>query len=243
MDVFDEELSAAAVHYFQYSLVFKRQFIFLHLFLYLSSVSKRQFILLQIFGSLSSVMVAHLFVPERPAKQHKPNGYNLSSIHNVPNFDQASSCPLILTFGNPNMLGINPQQVSLGTLNPEDDAVSEVLTSQGSFVKLDEATNTTVQTKAKKPGGRTRLRTQNYDHVVAERKRYELFSQSFMALSTIVPGLKKMHKTFILEERAKKLEEQTMEPAVLVKKPQLLVENEGYLDDMAGPDEQPRIEI
>lgn len=52
-----------------------------------------------------------------------------------------------------------------------------------------------------------------------------------------------MHKTFILEERAKKLEEQTMEPAVLVKKPQLLVENEGYLDDMAGPDEQPRIEI
>ncbi|XP_027162611.1 uncharacterized protein LOC113763098 isoform X2 [Coffea eugenioides] len=96
------------------------------------------------------------------------------------------------------MLGINPQQVSLGTLNPEDDAVSEVLTSQGSFVKLDEATNTTVQTKAKKPGGRTRLRTQNYDHVVAERKRNELFSQSFMALSTMVPGLKKMEKEFNL---------------------------------------------
>ena len=204
MDVFDEELSAAAVRYFQYSLVFKRQFIFLHLFLYLSSVSKRQFILLQIFGSLSSVMVAHLFVPERPAKQHKPNGYNLSSIHNVPNFDQASSCPLILTFGNPNMLGINPQQVSLGTLNPEDDAVSEVLTSHGSFAKLDEAAKTTVQTKAKKPGGRVRPPSQTYDHIIAERKRREQLSQRFMALSAIVPGLKKVSSTIYFLQKQKR---------------------------------------
>lgn len=93
---------------------------------------------------------------------------------------------------------MNPQQVSLGTLSPEDGAVSEVLTSQGSFVKLDEATNTTGQTKAKKPGGHRRLPAQNYDHIVAERKRYEQLSQRFMALSTIVPGLNKMHKTFIM---------------------------------------------
>nr|XP_027107757.1 transcription factor bHLH18-like [Coffea arabica] len=201
-----------------------------------------------------SVMEAHPVGFETPAKQHKTNnGYDSSNIHNMPNFGQASSSPMILTFGNPNMPEINPHQVTLGTLNPEDDAVSEVLTSHGSFAKLDEAAKTTVQTKAKKPGGRVRPPSQTYDHIIAERKRREQLSQRFMALSAIVPGLKKMDKSSILgdaieylkhlQERVKTLEEkaarQTMESVVLVKRSQLLLEDEGSSDEVAGPNEQP----
>ncbi|KAL3538169.1 hypothetical protein ACH5RR_001535 [Cinchona calisaya] len=201
-----------------------------------------------------------IVIDQRLAKRHKTNEHNyLSNIHNdMPNFDQSSSSSsIILTFGNPNMPEINPQQVTLGTLNPEDnDAVSEVLTSHGSFVNLGEATKTTVQAKTKKT---IRPPSQTYDHIIAERKRREQLSRLFMALSAIVPGLKKMDKTSVLgdaikylkhlQERVNTLEEQaakqTMESVVLVKRSQLiLLEDEGSSDETGGgPDEQPLPEI
>ncbi|KAK7386332.1 hypothetical protein VNO78_26492 [Psophocarpus tetragonolobus] len=78
----------------------------------------------------------------------------------------------------------------------------------------------------------TRNPTQAQDHVVAERKRREKLSQRFIALSAIVPGLKKMDKATVLEdaikyvkklqERIKTLEEEavdkTVESAVFVKR-------------------------
>ncbi|KAL2962574.1 hypothetical protein AAZX31_17G151400 [Glycine max] len=78
----------------------------------------------------------------------------------------------------------------------------------------------------------TRNPTQAQDHVIAERKRREKLSQRFIALSAIVPGLKKMDKATVLEdaikyvkqlqERVKTLEEQavdkTVESAVFVKR-------------------------
>ncbi|TKY55572.1 Transcription factor bHLH25 [Spatholobus suberectus] len=74
--------------------------------------------------------------------------------------------------------------------------------------------------------------TQAQDHVIAERKRREKLSQRFIALSAIVPGLKKLDKATVLEdaikyvkqlqERVKTLEEQavdkTIESAVFVKR-------------------------
>ncbi|CAN0920908.1 Transcription factor bHLH25 [Linum grandiflorum] len=81
--------------------------------------------------------------------------------------------------------------------------------------------------------GRIRMSQQSQDHVIAERKRREKLSQKFIALSAIVPGLKKMDKASVLgdaikylkqlQERVKILEEQTrnksMESAkVVVKK-------------------------
>ncbi|ERN14196.1 hypothetical protein AMTR_s00033p00078670, partial [Amborella trichopoda] len=80
------------------------------------------------------------------------------------------------------------------------------------------------------------------DHIIAERKRREKLSQRFIALSAIVPGLKKMDKASVLgdaikyvtqlQERVKNLEEETakktVESAVLVNKSHV------YLDDSSS---------
>ena len=142
----------------------------------------------------SIVMAPPLVVTERPAKQRKPNGCTLSNTHTMFNFDQASSSPVILTFGNPNVPDISFEQVSLGNLYPEDEVVSGVLASHGSFVNHVgvAAKATAVRTKAKKPGSSTRPPSKSYDHIAAERKRREQLSQQFIALSAMVPGLKKV---------------------------------------------------
>ncbi|KAL3502263.1 hypothetical protein ACH5RR_036712 [Cinchona calisaya] len=182
---------------------------------------------------------------ERPTKHHKHNYYNN---------------PIILSFGNSNSVPEknNPQEVIFGTLNADDDSTSEVLISGGSFTNLEEANNKSVQTK-KKTSGRTRPPSQTYDHIIAERKRREQLSQQFVALSAIVPGLKKTDKSSVLgdtikylkhlQEREKVLEEQatkqTVESLVLVKKSQLLLEVEGESsDEQEGcSNEQPLPEI
>lgn len=74
--------------------------------------------------------------------------------------------------------------------------------------------------------------SQAQDHILAERKRREKLSQRFIALSALVPGLKKMDKASILgdsikymkqlQEKVKNLEEKakktTVESVVFVKK-------------------------
>ncbi|OWM85444.1 hypothetical protein CDL15_Pgr019068 [Punica granatum] len=86
----------------------------------------------------------------------------------------------------------------------------------------------------------TRSPSSAQDHIMAERKRREKLSQRFVALSAIVPGLKKMDKASVLgdaikylkllQERVKVLEEQTkkrtMESAVLVKRSQVSSEDD-----------------
>ncbi|CAL1371944.1 unnamed protein product [Linum trigynum] len=81
----------------------------------------------------------------------------------------------------------------------------------------------------------TRSPSHAQDHILAERKRREKLSQRFIALSSIVPGLKKMDKASVLgdaikyvkhlQEKIKQLEEQTkkrtVESVVLVKRYQL----------------------
>ncbi|XP_072991396.1 transcription factor bHLH18-like [Typha latifolia] len=82
---------------------------------------------------------------------------------------------------------------------------------------------------------KTRPNPQNQDHIIAERKRREKLSQRFIALSAIVPGLKKMDKASVLgdaikylkqlQEKVQALEDQavkrTVESAVIVEKSQL----------------------
>ncbi|XP_057953597.1 LOW QUALITY PROTEIN: transcription factor bHLH25-like [Malania oleifera] len=78
------------------------------------------------------------------------------------------------------------------------------------------------------------------EHVMAERRRREKLSQRFIALSALVPGLKKMDKASVLgdaikylkhlQERVKSLEEQTenktLESVVLVKRTQISEDND-----------------
>ncbi|KAJ6777356.1 SYMBIOTIC AMMONIUM TRANSPORTER [Salix koriyanagi] len=52
----------------------------------------------------------------------------------------------------------------------------------------------------------TRL-SQSQDHIIAERKRREKLSQRFIALSAVVPGLKKMDKASVLGDAIKYLKQ------------------------------------
>ncbi|KAI3451872.1 hypothetical protein Pfo_008537 [Paulownia fortunei] len=156
---------------------------------------------------------------EPPAKQRKTN------------LDRSPSVPIVLNFGNANSPE-NPQQVNSRALSFEEEAaVSEGFTGRGS--------------EPTKRISRVRPASQTYDHIVAERKRRELLSQRFATLSGMVPGLTKMDKTSVLrdaikylnhlQDRVKTLEEQatkqTMESLVLVKKSQIMDEDNGSSDE------------
>ncbi|XP_078169354.1 transcription factor bHLH19-like [Carex rostrata] len=80
----------------------------------------------------------------------------------------------------------------------------------------------------------------NKEHVMAERKRRERLCQTFIALSKIVPGLKKMDKATVLggaikylthlqgkvrDLEAQSAKQSTVESAVIVKKSHLLSDN------------------
>ncbi|NP_001132631.2 transcription factor bHLH25 isoform X1 [Zea mays] len=93
---------------------------------------------------------------------------------------------------------------------------------------------------ANAPSANTRPASQNQDHILAERKRREKLSQRFIALSKIVPGLKKMDKASVLgdaikyvkqlQDQVKGLEDDArrrpVEAAVLVKKSQLSADDD-----------------
>lgn len=92
-------------------------------------------------------------------------------------------------------------------------------------------------TPAKKP---RRLPEQCHNHIIAERQRRQTLSERFIALSALIPGLKKMDKTSVLgeainhmkqlKERLKILEEENakraVESVVVVKRSRVVVENE-----------------
>lgn len=92
----------------------------------------------------------------------------------------SSSTPFILSFGYPN--NCFPQkgeeEIILETLNPEIPV--------------------TVDNRKKINGRSSKLPSNTYDHIMAERKRRQLLSQQFQDLSTIVPGLKKVKNIRII---------------------------------------------
>ncbi|KAL0461905.1 UNVERIFIED_CONTAM: Transcription factor [Sesamum latifolium] len=175
-----------------------------------------------------------------------------STKKSVPDPDRSSSTPVILKFGNAS----SPENPQSRPLNPDEvDAISEILRSKAGPFADPEAQLRRGQTKKTR---RVRPASQTYDHIVAERKRRELLSQRFLALSTIIPGLKKMNKSSVLgdaikylkhlQERVKTLEEQarkqTMESAVLVKRSQVTAEDESSTNGESGSyDEHPLPEI
>ncbi|GFP87527.1 transcription factor bhlh19 [Phtheirospermum japonicum] len=128
---------------------------------------------------------------------------------------------------------------------------NSVVRSQGLNTKNSE--NAKRPTKKKT---RTRQPEQVYEHILAERRRREQLSQLFIALSAIVPGLKKTDKTSILgdaieylknlKQRVQNLEQksarkQAMDSGVTVKKSQLFVEDEE--ESKSGGSDEPEIEV
>ncbi|KAL0332389.1 UNVERIFIED_CONTAM: Transcription factor [Sesamum calycinum] len=183
--------------------------------------------------------------PPVPKLLQKSNNFNFSTVQGLPNPDRATSTSIILNFGSANSAE-NPRQANPGQSNPDKETyiVSEISRSEE-------------QTKcAQNLGKRSRVRqpSQTYDHIIAERKRREQLSQQFVALSTIVPGLKKTNKTSVLgdaikylkylQERVKMLEEKatkkTMESVVLVQKSQMMDDED---EKKGNSNEQPLPEI
>lgn len=203
----------------------------------------------------SLLETSHTSVVERPSKMPKTNSWNSSKTDCTSN-----SSPSQISFANPNYAN----QVS--NLKPKDIVVSsksisnspsDVSASQGSFG------NQNYMFKACQGSKRiitnTRL-SSNQDHIIAERKRREKLSQRFIALSAIVPGLKKMDKASVLgdaikylkqlQERVKTLEEQekkkSVESVVFVKKCEIYGEGDNSSSDenfSGGPYDEPLPEI
>ncbi|TYH38209.1 hypothetical protein ES332_D12G095000v1 [Gossypium tomentosum] len=94
-------------------------------------------------------------------------------------------------------------------------------------------------------GSFTRIPLHAQDHVLAERKRREKLSQSFISLSALIPGLKKTDKASVLgdaitylkklQDRVNVLEEQvakkTMESVIFVRKTQIYADDETSSSD------------
>ncbi|XP_031276893.1 transcription factor bHLH25-like [Pistacia vera] len=177
---------------------------------------------------------------DRPLKQLKTNAWNSPQIaFNPTDIPSANSSAL-------NQMGI---------FKPKEEEVfpksfsglpADILTSQGSIGHQNYAFKGCQGNRRSSPG--TRL-SQTQDHIIAERKRREKLSQRFIALSAIVPGLKKMDKASVLgdaikylkqlQEKVKTLEEQTMkksmESVVFVKKSHLFSEGDNSSSDYNSP--------
>ncbi|XP_057968291.1 transcription factor bHLH18-like [Malania oleifera] len=221
-------------------------------------------------SSFPAMEVSQTISDERPRKQHKPNNHShCHNPHYASNPHEPSLFPLILSFGNSNLpsntqrshgdLQSTTSYQEYDAMSPEDlNFLSDVLvSSKGSSHKNQEpAPKSTQGTKrsSTKPPSHSR------DHIIAERLRREKLSQQFIALSAIVPGLKKVDKTSVLgeaikymkqlQERVKKLEEQSakkpVESVVIVKKSQIIVEDQGDCssnEDFAGTSDEQLPEI
>ncbi|XXG48995.1 hypothetical protein AAC387_Pa02g3297 [Persea americana] len=192
---------------------------------------------------------------DRPVKQLRTNSWNSCTTEHVSTPD--ASPPNLLSFGNQNS-PTNHQQfysnlIAGAAAKPKDESLSprtstiptDILISQGSF--LNQGYMSKADQGAKRVNmGTTRPPSHTQDHIIAERKRREKLSQRFIALSAIVPGLKKMDKASVLgdaikyvkqlQDKVKTMEEQTLkktvESVVFIKKSQLCGD-----DDLSSSDE------
>nr|QXF29983.1 bHLH18-like protein [Eleocharis dulcis] len=176
-------------------------------------------------------LCATVNIPERPNKIVKTNSWDSGLT------EQSSSSPTILSFGALAVAtkvhtgfyrgasgGVkhHKQQVEMtlpgvvaGVGGGNKRSYDAVVTGEGT----------------KKGGNHT---GSNQEHILAERKRREKLSQRFIALSKIVPGLKKMDKASVLGDAIKYLKQlqdkvqdleaqstkRTVESAVIIKKSQ-----------------------
>ncbi|KAK4271363.1 hypothetical protein QN277_020067 [Acacia crassicarpa] len=179
---------------------------------------------------------------ERPQKQTKPN----STINQNQTLDTEYDC-----CSNNLLSFVNSSYISqLGSLKPYHKEqipcpeinstipFSNMLASHESLGNQNFVFNATSQDPRKNIGPSPKL-SQPQDHIIAERKRREKLAQRFIALSALVPGLKKTDKASVLgdaikylkqlQERVRVLEEEqsrrsTVESVVVVKKTQLLAD-------------------
>ncbi|KAK9110919.1 hypothetical protein Scep_018438 [Stephania cephalantha] len=211
----------------------------------------------------------------RPSKLVKTNSWNSlsSSVHDISNIN-ASDSPNnnILSFGSSsdslanNISHHNKQQQQQQQQQQYDESMmSEV-------VKANYVNHQSYASNKGRPSIANNIRPphSSRDHIIAERKRREKLSQRFIALSAILPNLKKMDKASVLgdaikymkqlQEKVDTLEEKlakkstVVESAIFVKKSLVILDeskNNGTSDhnssnkddDDDGQQPLPEIEV
>ncbi|KAJ8765574.1 hypothetical protein K2173_014696 [Erythroxylum novogranatense] len=175
---------------------------------------------------------------ERPTKQLKTNSWSCCTTDQISSKSSPSSSSQIISFEN--------SSSSPPTSQYFRDSNARTKTKIGTYEDVNYSslipngsTNYGQGTK-RAAGAMSRTPVHALDHVMAERKRREKISQRFIALSAIVPGLKKTDKASVLgdavkylkhlQELVKTLEEQTtnksLESVIFVKKSQVYIGNE-----------------
>lgn len=204
--------------------------------------------------------------PARPTKQLKAmstwNAYTNGLM--APKANSSSSSSLLISFEHSNASSVASQQfynLDANVVKPKmESGCSENLDfaaviSQGAY-EDKKIQNNDHKGVNKANTATIRNPTQAQDHVLAERKRREKLSQRFIALSAMVPGLKKMDKATVLgdaikylkqlQERVKTLEEQvaekTVDSAVFVKRSILFSDDNSSSSDENSDQPLPEIE-
>ncbi|KAI3445840.1 hypothetical protein Pfo_002505 [Paulownia fortunei] len=178
----------------------------------------------------------------RPLKQLKAISWNSCKPENMSDSPSPSSVHLVNSgFSSP----------AVGMVKPKEEAwyssstitfPSESIVSQSSIGNQNYGLNSCqgakrISTNTRPPSAQ--------DHILAERKRREKLSQRFIALSALVPGLKKMDKASVLgdaikhikqlQDKVKAFEEQTkkrtVESVVFLKKYELHADSENSSSD------------
>ncbi|OIW10887.1 hypothetical protein TanjilG_27833 [Lupinus angustifolius] len=138
---------------------------------------------------------------ERPAKVMK-----ISTTSNTGYFSQKDSTPssYILSFDN-----VNPEPIFLSTdpnLKPKAKVVNKP--SMGFLEnERNEPKRNIIQEGRKKCVSVNRSPHHAQDHIIAERMRRERISHQFIALSALIPGLKKTDKATVLADAIKHVKE------------------------------------
>nr|XP_025699280.1 transcription factor bHLH19 isoform X1 [Arachis hypogaea] len=123
----------------------------------------------------------------------------------------------ILSFDNSDSLSSSPSNNTTefyelkNTLNQRQDSVE---TPNNNNKKSDSLNTQNVEAKSTSTLGK-RSPSHAHDHIIAERKRREKISQSFIALAALVPGLKKMDKASVLGDSIRYVKELKERLAVL----------------------------
>lgn len=133
---------------------------------------------------------------ERPTKQLRNNSWNHNKSQQISD-TQFASCSNLLSFVNsnyPSELGLVKPKVEMVRPKIDNNTLADMLLSQGTlgnqnYVFKASHEDKKIETRPKP--------SQPQDHIIAERKRREKLSQRFIALSALVPGLKKVPNNVI----------------------------------------------
>ncbi|CAL9083842.1 unnamed protein product [Musa textilis] len=178
---------------------------------------------------------------QRPKRPLEANSWSSCTTEQNSGLVPNASSPTILSFGNPDS-SIDQNDIYeglVGVVKPKREM--DALPRHGSKRSYDAM----AEQRSKAVSNGTRSTYHKEDHIIAERKRREKLTQRFIALSAMVPGLKKMDKASVLgdainylkqlEEKVKILEDQaaqrTVESAVLVKKSRVRVDGDSSSHD------------